>query len=71
MECGMDVLKVFDAWVDVPGQTLHFDVMTGDQVTALRLANEYVAILGYTTVTVTAEECLFCHQEPLGMFTEQ
>jgi Domain of unknown function (DUF2024) len=67
----MDVLKVFDTWVDVPGQTLHFDVMTGDQATALRLANEYVAALGYTAVTVTAEECHFCHQEPLVVFTEQ
>ncbi len=67
----MDVVKAFDTWVDVPGQTLHFDVMTGDQTTALRLANEYVATLGYTAVTVTAEECRFCHQEPLAVFTEQ
>jgi hypothetical protein len=67
----MDVLKVFDAWVDVLGQTMHFDVMPGDQVIALKLANEYVATLGYKAVNMTAEECLFCHQEPLGMFTVQ
>ena len=66
----MDVLKVFDTWVDVPGETLHFDVMTGDQPTALRLANEYVAALGHRAVTVRAKECRFCHQEPLVMFTE-
>lgn len=66
----MDVLKVFDTWVEVPGRTLHFDVMTGDQTTALKLANEYVAAQGYTAITVTSEECQFCHQEPLVMFTE-
>lgn len=66
----MDVLKVFDTWVEVPGKTLHFDVMTGDETTALRLANAYVAAQGYETIAVTAEECRFCHQEPLVMFTE-
>lgn len=66
----MDVLKVFDTWVNVPGKTLHFDVMTGDQATALRLANEHVAAQGFTAITVTAEECRFCHQEPLVLFTE-
>lgn len=70
-ESGMDVLKVFDTWVEVPGKTLHFDVMTGDETTALRLANEYMAAQGYEAVAVTAEECRFCHQEPLVMFTEQ
>lgn len=66
----MDVLKVFDTWVEVPGKTLHFDVMTGDQAMALQLANEYVAAQGYAAIAVTAEECQFCHQEPLVMFTE-
>jgi hypothetical protein len=66
----MDALKVFDTWVEVPGESLHFDVMTGDQATALRLANMHVAALGHRAVTVTAEECRFCHQEPLVMFTE-
>lgn len=66
----MDTLKVFDTWVDVPGKILHFDVMTGDQATALRLANAHVAAQGYAAITVTAEECRFCHQEPLVLFTE-
>jgi len=66
----MDAVKVFDVWVNVPGKTLHFDVMTGDQATALRLANAHVVALGHQAVTVTAEECLFCHQEPLVMFAE-
>ena len=26
-----DALKVFDTWVEVPGKTLHFDVMTENQ----------------------------------------
>ncbi len=66
----MDTVKVFDTWVEVEGRTLHFDVMTADQDTALRLANEYVAAQGHQAVSVTAEECQFCHQEPLVMFTE-
>ena len=66
----MEVLKVFGAWVEVPGKTLHFDVITGDQTTALRLANAHVEAQGHPAITVTAEECRFCHQEPLAMFTE-
>ena len=31
---------------------------------------EYVVAQGYNAITVTAEECQFCHQEPLVMFTE-
>lgn len=69
-ESGMDTVKVFDTWVEVPGKTLHFDVMTGDQATALRLANAYVAAQGHAAIAVTTEECRFCHQEPLVMFTE-
>jgi len=69
-EAVVGVLKVFDTWVEVPGKTLHFDVMAGDQATALRLANEYVAAQGHAAIAVTAEECRFCHQEPLVMFTE-
>lgn len=67
----MDTVKVFDTWVEVPGRRLHFDVMTGDDATALKLANEYVASLGYPAVTVTARECRFCHSEPLALFTQQ
>lgn len=66
----MDTLKVFDTWVEVPGKTLHFDVMTSDQETAFQLANRYLEGQGYAAITVTAEECRLCHQEPLVMFTE-
>jgi hypothetical protein len=71
MEVIMQTLKVFDTWVKAPGRMLHFDVMTSDEPTALRLANEYVASQGHTAVSVTAEECRFCHAEPLVMFSEQ
>jgi len=67
----VDVVKVFDTWVEVPGRTLHFDVMAGDQATALRLANEHVVAQGCQAITGTADECQFCHQEPLVIFTEQ
>jgi Domain of unknown function (DUF2024) len=70
MEVFMETVKVFDTWVNGSGQTLHFDVMTRDEATALRLANAYVAALGHAAVSVTAHECRFCHAEPLVMFTE-
>lgn len=66
----MDTVKVFDTWVEIKGKMLHFDVMTTDETTALKLANEYVSALGHQAVTVTAQECQFCHQEPLVMFTQ-
>ena len=50
----MNMVKVFDPWVKVPGRTLHFDVMSRDEATALRLANEYVAGRGLAAVSVTA-----------------
>jgi len=67
----METVKVFDTWVEAPGTRLHFDVMTSDEQTAIRLANEHVAALGHPAVTVTAQECQFCHQEPLAMFAEE
>jgi uncharacterized protein DUF2024 len=66
----MDTVQVFDTWVEVPGKRLHFDVMTSDSSLALKLANEYVATLGHRAITVTSEECRFCHHEPLVMFNE-
>ena len=66
----MDTVKVFDTWVKASGRMLHFDVMTSDEGTALRLANEYVASQGHTATSVTAQECRFCHAEPLVLFTE-
>jgi uncharacterized protein DUF2024 len=67
----MHTLKVFDTWVEASGRMLHFDVMTSDERTALRLANAYVASQGHPAVSVTAQECRFCHAEPLVMFTEE
>jgi hypothetical protein len=67
----MQTVKVFDTWVKTGGRMLHFDVMTSDETTALRLANAYVAAQGYPAVSVTAQECQFCHAEPLVMFSEQ
>jgi hypothetical protein len=69
-EAGMQTVKVFDTWVETSGKRLHFDVMTVDEATALKLANAYVSAQGYPTVTVTAQECQFCHAEPLVMFSE-
>lgn len=67
----MQTVKVFDTWVKVSGHMLHFDVITRDEVTALRLANAYVAAQGHGEISVTAQECRFCHAEPLVMFNEQ
>lgn len=66
----MQTVHVFDTWVKADGLTLHFDVMTSDEATALRLANAYVAAQGHAAVSVTARECRLCHAEPLVMFTE-
>jgi Domain of unknown function (DUF2024) len=70
MEVLMETVKVFDTWVQASGRVLHFDVMTRDELTALRLANEYVASQGHTAVSVTAQECQFCHAEPLVLFSQ-
>jgi hypothetical protein len=64
-------IRVFDTQVIVPGKRVHFDVMTTDQATAIRLAKEYLAELGYPNTAVTARECQFCHPEPLALFTAQ
>ena len=66
----MTSVKVFDTWVKVAGRMLHFDVMTSDEATAMRLANAYIAAQGHAAVSVTAQECRFCHAEPLAMFSE-
>jgi hypothetical protein len=67
----MHTVKIFDTRVKTSGRTLHFDVMTGNLGTALKLANAYVAAQGHAAVCVTAQECQFCHAEPLVMFSEQ
>ena len=66
----METVKVFDTCVEAGGKMLHFDVMTKEEGTALKLANEYVAGLGHRAVKITTRECRFCHQEPLAMFLE-
>lgn len=66
-----DTVKVFDTWVQGKQGTLHFDVMTTDQDTALRLAKEYLASIGEAEATITTEECQFCHSEPLVFFSAE
>lgn len=67
-----DTVHVFDAKVRVKQGLLHFDVMTTDEATALKLATRYLEELGEGDVPVTVNECRFCHSEPLVMFsTEQ
>lgn len=66
----MKTVKVFDTWVKAAGRMLHLDVMTSDEATALRLANAYIAAQGHAAVSVTTQECRFCHAEPLAMFSE-
>lgn len=66
-----DTIHVYDTWVTGKRGTIHFDVMTTDETTALRLAKEYLASLGEADVPVTVKECRFCHSEPLAMFTAE
>ncbi|MER3425247.1 MAG: DUF2024 domain-containing protein [Nitrospiraceae bacterium] len=66
-----DTVKVFDTWVQGKQGTLHFDVMTTDQETALRLAKDYLASIGEAEATITTEECQFCHSEPLVFFSAE
>lgn len=64
-----DTVHVYDTWVKGRTRTLHFDVMTTDEATALRLAKEYLAGIGEPDAVVTVNECRFCHSEPLVMFS--
>jgi len=66
-----DTVKVFDTWVTGTPGTLHFDVMTTDEETALRLAKEYLKSIGEDAAVVTAKECQFCHSEPLVFFSAE
>jgi Domain of unknown function (DUF2024) len=67
-----DTVHVYDTWVRGKNGLLHFDVMTTDEASALKLAKRYLDGLGEHGVTVTLKECQFCHSEPLVMFsTEQ
>ncbi len=64
-------VKVFDTWVEGKSGTIHFDVMTTDEATALRLAKDYLVGLGEDNATITAHECQFCHSEPLAFFSQE
>jgi hypothetical protein len=66
-----DTIHVYDTWVTGKRGKIHFDVMTTDETTALRLAKEYLVSLGEGDVPVTLKECQFCHSEPLVMFTAE
>ncbi len=64
-----DTVRVFDTWVEGKKGTIHFDVMTTDQETALRLAKDYLVSIGEPEAMITTEECQFCHNEPLVFFS--
>jgi len=66
-----DTVHVYDTWVRGKNGLLHFDVMTTDDATALKLAKHYLDSLGEHDVTVTLKECQFCHSEPLVMFSAE
>jgi heterodisulfide reductase subunit B len=66
-----DTVHVFDTWVRGTKGLLHFDVMTTDEATALKLAKQHLASLGEGAVPVTVKECQFCHTEPLVMFNSE
>jgi heterodisulfide reductase subunit B len=69
VETSLDTVKVFDTLVNGKRGKLHFDVMTTDEATALRLAKQHLATIGEADATVTAKECQFCHSEPLVFFS--
>lgn len=66
-----DTVHVFNTRVRGKNGPLHFDVMTTDEATALKLAKRYLEGLGENAVTVTLTECQFCHSDPLVMFSAE
>ena len=66
-----DTIHVYDTWVTGKSGRIHFDVMTTDEATALKLAKEYLVSIGEPTSTITTRECKFCHSEPLVMFSAE
>ncbi len=66
-----DTIHVYDTWINGKSGRIHFDVMTTDEATALKLAKEYLLSIGELTATVTTRECQFCHSEPLVMFSAE
>ena len=65
-----DTVKVFATWVQGKTGTIHFDVMTTDGDTALRLAKTYLARLNEADAVITTGECQYCHNEPLAFFSQ-
>ena len=51
-----DTIHVYDTWVNGKGGRIHFDVMTTDEVTALKLAKEYLVSIGEPNATITTKE---------------
>ncbi|MDH4097184.1 MAG: DUF2024 family protein [Nitrospira sp.] len=66
-----DTIRVYDTWVIGTKGRIHFDVMTTDEATALKLAKEYLVGIGEPDTSVTTKECQFCHSEPLVMFSPE
>jgi hypothetical protein len=66
-----DAVHVYDTWVKGRTGSLHFDVMTTNETTALTLAQQYLASIGESDVPLTLKECQFCHSEPLVMFSAE
>ena len=48
-----DTIHVYDTWVTGKKGRIHFDVMTKDETTALKLAKEYLVSIGEPEVPVT------------------
>ena len=66
-----DSVHVHDTRVKGKKGLLHFDLMSTDEATALRLAEQYLASVGEADVQVTVKECQFCHSEPLVVFSPE
>ena len=66
-----DTVHVYDTWVKGKNGTIHFDVMTTDEMTALKLAKAHLAGISEAGATITTKECQFCHSEPLVMFSAE
>ena len=66
-----DTIRVYGTWVNGKNGRIHFDVMTTDEATALKLAKEYLVSIGEPNAAVTTKECRFCHSEPLVMFSAE
>ena len=66
-----DTIHVYDTWVNGKNGRIHFDVMTTDEATALKLAKEYLVSIGEPNAAITTKECQFCHSEPLVMFSSE